>query len=75
MPPIPRASPNFPNRGFHPLTPGPNANEVRGILKKHYPNCLGISENGLAIEGIHFQPIGNVDGCQGVEALLGHVKT
>ena len=34
----------YPNRGFHPLTPGPIPLRVIGILR-HFCNCLGISGN------------------------------
>ncbi len=73
MPPIPIGRSNFSlARGFHPLAPGPNANEIMGIIEKHFLNCQVISGNAQAIVETSF--LAHKDGVrgQGVEPLLGY---
>jgi hypothetical protein len=57
----------FPNRGFHPLAPRPNPNEIMGIIRKHFLNCLGISGNAWAIVEISFGAYINEVGGLGVK--------
>jgi len=44
----------LPNRGYHPLTPGPKPKEFMDILKSITSIALAFLEMPRAIEGIHF---------------------